>query len=66
MSEAVRFGIKENRAVNYHSDREGTEVNYKALSKTVSMVRSCEAHCLEVALEGWDEEIRADYCRRKK
>lgn len=66
VAEAGRFGIKANRAVNYHSDREGTEVNYKALSKAVSVVRECDAHCVEVALEGWDEEIRADYSRRKK
>ena len=66
VAEAGRFGIKANRAVNYHSDREGTEVNYKALSRAVSMVRECDAACVEVALEGWDEEIRADYSRRKK
>ena len=65
VAEASRFGIKANRAVNYHSDREGTEVNYKALSKAVSVVRECDACCVEVALEGWDEEIRADYSRRK-
>ena len=66
VAEASRFGIKANRAVNYHSDREGTAVNYKALSKAVSVVRECDAGCVEVALEGWDEEIRADYSRRKK
>lgn len=66
VAEAGRFGIKANRAVNYHSDREGTEVNYKALSKAVSVVRECEAGCVEAALEGWDEDIRADYSRRKK
>ena len=66
VEEAGRFGIKANRAVNYHSDREGTEVNYKALSKAVSVVRECDARCVAEALEGWDEEIRADYSRRKK
>lgn len=66
VAEAGRFGIKANRAVNYHCDKEGTEINYKALSKAVSMVRESNAACVEIALEGWDEDIRADYNRRKK
>ena len=66
VEEVSRFGIKVNRAVDYHSDREGTEVNYKALSKAISVIRECDACCVEVALEGCDEDIRADYSRRKK
>jgi hypothetical protein len=31
-AEAARFGINENRAVNYHADCAGTAVNYRALS----------------------------------
>ena len=65
VAEAGRFGIKANRAVNYHCDREGTAVNFKALSKAVSMVRECDPNCVESALEGWDEEIRADYNKRR-
>ena len=64
--EAARFGISENRATNYHCDKGGTAVNYRALSKAVSVVRNCEAYAVEDALEGWDEEIRADYQRRKR
>ena len=65
--EAERFGIRRDRAVDYHADREGTAVNYKALSHAVSSVRSCEnAACMQNALSGWDEEIRVDYKSRKK
>ena len=65
-AEASRFGIKANRAVNYHCDSEGTAVNYKALSRAVSRVRSCEsATVVNSALDGWDEDIRADYMKRR-
>ena len=67
IAEAGRFGIKADRAVNYHCDREGTAVNYESLSRAVSKVRQCEsAECVKVVLDGWDEDIRADYNRRKK
>ena len=66
VAEAQRFGIRSDRAVNYHADCEGTAVNYRALSKAVSSVRKCEdMDCLEEALCGWDEEIREDYKSRK-
>ena len=64
VQEAGRFGIKADRAVNYHCDSEGTEVNYKALSRAVSTLRTCAAGCVGKALEGWDEDIREDYSRR--
>lgn len=66
VAEASRFGIRANRAANYHSDRAGTEVNYKVLSRAVSAVRESDVCSVEEALEGWDEEIRADYSRRRK
>ena len=67
IAEAGRFGIKADRAVNYHCDREGTAVNYESLSRAVSKVRQCEsAECVKVVLDGWDEDIRTDYNRRKK
>ena len=67
VAEAGRFGIKAERAVEYHCDEKGTAVNYQALSKAVSCVRSCaDVSEMPLALEGWDEEIRADYSRRKK
>ena len=67
IAEAGRFGIMGDRAVNYHCDREGTAVNYESLSRAVSKVRQCEkAECVQAALDGWDEDIRADYDRRRK
>lgn len=66
VAEAQKFGIRSDRAVNYHADCEGTAVNYRALSKAVRSVRNCEdMDCLEEALCGWDEEIREDYKSRK-
>jgi uncharacterized protein YegL len=66
VAEAERFGIRRDRAVDYHADSVGTAVNYRALSKAVSSVRCCpQASNIDEALNGWDEEIRADYQSRK-
>ena len=65
-AEAERFGIRRDRAVNYHADHKGTAVNYKALSQAVSCVRNCEKEYMDEALTGWDEEIRVDYKSRRK
>ena len=62
---AGRFGIRAERAVNYECDREGTALNYQALSETVSAVRRAESR--EKAEEGIDAAcapIREDYRRR--
>lgn len=65
-AEAERFGIRRDRAVNYHSDHEGTAVNYRALSQAVSNVRHCpSAAHMDEALNEWDAEIRVDYKSRK-
>ncbi len=62
---AGRFGIKEDRAVNYNCDSEGTAVNYKALSKAVSRVRQCSVAEIDLALGcDWKEEIEEDYRKR--
>lgn len=62
---AGRFGIKEDRAVNYNCDSEGTAVNYKALSKAVSRVRHCSVMEMDIALgSDWKEEIEEDYRKR--
>ena len=64
-AEAGRFGIGADRAVQYHSDSVGTEVNYRVLSKAVSKVRKCEDVCaMAEVLTDWDEEIREDYRKR--
>lgn len=66
IAEAGRFGIKPSHAVNYHSDKRGTEVNYRVLSETVRMVRCCAPDDLDEFLDGdWKEEIEEDYNARK-
>lgn len=67
IAEAGRFGIKADRAVNYHCDKKGTAVNYECLSKAISKVRQSERDaCMDEVLNGWDEDILADYKRRKR
>ena len=67
ISEAEKFGIKSDRAVNYHCDSEGPAVNYKALGKAISNVRRCASVMeMDEALDEWDEEICEDYKTRGK
>lgn len=39
---AGKFGISENRALNYNSDHEGTKLNYEVLGKTLSKFRAAK------------------------
>ena len=58
---AKKFGISEDRAVNYHSDAAGTALNYEVLSDAVSSVRA------SVPLgRKWKARIDEDYERRSK
>jgi hypothetical protein len=58
---AKRFGIREDRAVNYHADAAGTALNYEVLSEAVSCMRA------SVPLgKAWKKRIDEDYERRKK
>lgn len=67
VEEARKFGIRADRAVKYECDREGTAVNYRVLSETVSRVRQCSAQCMDAAIGGgWKADIEADYQRRHK
>ena len=59
--EAARFGIKADRAANYHADSQGTGVIYETVSDAICQVRSCaplSAH--------WKEKVDADYRKRRK
>ena len=60
--EAARFGIRADRAANYHADHIGTEVIYEAVSEAVCQVRSCAA---PLAAD-WKRKIDADYKGRSK
>ena len=58
---ARSFGISEDRAVNYHSDREGTQLNYEVVSEAISEVRT--SHTLSAE---WKIRIDEDYETRSK
>ena len=58
---AKRFGISEDRAVNYHADRKGTKVVYEALSKAVCGVRANAPMSAD-----WAVDINADFEKRGK
>ena len=57
---AKHFGIGADRAVNYHSDREGTQLNYEVLSEAVSAVR-----CSVPLGTNWKKRIDEDFNSRK-
>ena len=57
---AKSFGINEDRAVNYHADKRGTDVVYCAMSEAVSNVR-----CGRKLEKNWSQKINDDYNSRK-
>ena len=57
---AARYGIGEDRAVNYHADGEGTHVLYESVAKAV-----CNMRASAPIGAAWRDEIDADYRRRK-
>ncbi len=59
--EAARFGIEEDRAVNYHADRQGTAVIYEAVGEAVCNVRACRPMS-----NNWRRRVDADYQKRSK
>ena len=59
--EAARFGISEDRAANYHADREGTAVVYEAMSEAVCSVRSCRPMSAD-----WKRRVDEDFKKRGK
>ena len=61
VSTARRFGISEDRAVNYHADSQGTEIVYDTVAEAVCNVRASAP-----LAAGWSGRINADYNSRKK
>ena len=59
--EAARFGISEDRAVNYHADSTGTAVIYEAVSEAVCSVRACRPMS-----NNWRRKVDEDYKKRGK
>ena len=59
--EAARFGISEDRAVNYRADSTGTAVIYEAVSEAVCSVRACQP-----MTNNWRRKVDEDYKKRGK
>lgn len=60
VSVAGRFGIAPEKAVRFHSDEVGTELNYRVLSEAIAHVR-----CGAPMGAGWKAKIEEDYETRK-
>jgi uncharacterized protein YegL len=61
ISTAAQFGIDEDFAVEYHADKEGTQLNYQVLNEAVMNFRK------EKKMDrNWKQEIERDYHRRKR
>ena len=58
---AQRFGIEADRAVDYHADGEGTQLNYQVLSETVSCLRAGAP-----IKENWKQRIEENFRSRKR
>ena len=53
------FGISEDRAVSYHSDSEGTQLNYEVVSEAI-----CAVRCSAPLGADWKKRIDEDYKER--
>ena len=62
---AEHIGIERRRAVNYHSDKIGTQKVYGAMSNFVSFAMSAPPN-LELDDDSWREELDEDFKSRKK
>ena len=59
VAEAKRFGIAEDRAVNYCPDAHGTALNYEVVGEAVSCMRASKPLCA-----GWRRKVDEDYNNR--
>jgi len=59
---AGRFGIDPHHAADYHSDSEGTALNYEVLSEAICQIRTCS----QPLDSSWKKRIDEDYERRAK
>ena len=58
--EAARFGIRADRAANYHADHKGTGLVYEAMNAAVCSVRACQP-----LNDDWRTSIDKDFENRK-
>lgn len=57
---AARYGIRQDRAVNYHADHEGTGVAYECVADAVSCMRANAP-----LAASWSDRINEDYENRR-
>ena len=60
--EAARFGIRADRAADYHADSVGTGIVYETVTEAICHVRNCAAPLSA----DWKRKVDADYNRRNK
>lgn len=58
--EAARFGIRPDRAANYHADHRGTKVIYNTVNDAIEYMRTCP----EPMSASWKDAIDEDYSSR--
>ena len=58
---AARYGISEDKAVNYNADKQGTQILYASVAKAV-----CNVRCNMGVDDDWRKELDDDYKRRGK
>ena len=61
IGEAKKFGIDQEHAVQYHSDKEGTSKNYDAINEAVISLRMTN-----MIKKNWKKNIEDDFKKRKK
>lgn len=61
IDEARKFGIGKDRAVRYHSDKDGTSKNYEAINEAMTMYRTNN-----VIKKDWKTQVEKDYSSRDK
>lgn len=58
---ASNYGIRPDKAVNYHADKKGTEVVYNAVANAV-----CNMRAAAPVGDSWRQDIDADFNSRRK
>jgi uncharacterized protein YegL len=56
-----RIGIDRHRSINFHSDRDGIDLNFKTLHEAVKNMRTNNQ-----IKDNWADEINSDFLRRDK
>ena len=60
VGEAAKFGINQDRAVRFHSDKEGTAKNYEAINEAMTSLRTTN-----MIKENWKSRVEEDFEERK-